>query len=374
MELQPQQKKGGKTLPLERLRTILLIQLGDIGDVVYSFPCVRALKETMPEARLVMAVREKAAGLVEGCRWVDGVISVDGKQQGVWGTLWHQWRFWRAVRRYRFDLAIDLRTGTRGAVLSFLSGAPFRLAPYALDGTLWRNRLFTHLVMPSGKQQQFIVEHYLEILTSYGIHTEKLLPEISVSSKRLAEVDGFLAAYGLEGWNKMVAVQPFSLWSYKEWKMEKMAALIRRLHGEHGLPVLIVGGPDEREKAEELAVLAGEGVYNLAGKTSIALLPALLQKCLFFIGVDSAGVHIAAAVGTPTIALYGPSAYATWAPRGERHLVVHKDFPCVPCNRKGCEDSLASRCMDELGVDEVYAAVRNRFTGGEKGIAHATSY
>jgi len=170
MVMQPQQRKGGKTLPFERLRMILLIQLGDIGDVVYSFPCVRALKETLPEARLVMAVREKAAGLVEGCRWVDGVISVDGRPQGAWDRLRHQWRFWRAVRRYRFDLAIDLRTGTRGAVLSFLSGAPFRLAPYALDGTLWRNRLFTHLVMPSGKQQQFIVEHYLEILTPYGTH------------------------------------------------------------------------------------------------------------------------------------------------------------------------------------------------------------
>lgn len=160
MARQPERMKGKKSLPFIRLRTILLIQLGDIGDVVYSFPCARALKETMPDAKLVFAVRQKAAGLVEGCRWADGVIAVGVKQGGMWETLTHQWRFWRDVRRYHFDLAIDLRTGTRGAVLAFLSGAWSRLAPYALDGTLWRNRLFTHLVMPSGKQHQFIVEHY----------------------------------------------------------------------------------------------------------------------------------------------------------------------------------------------------------------------
>lgn len=365
MTLQPQRMRGGNSLPFERIRTILLIQLGDIGDVVYSFPCARALKETMPEAKLVFAVRKKAAGLVEGCQWADEVIAVDGIQYGgVWGTLRSQWRLWRAVWRYRFDLAIDLRTGTRGAVLALLSGALFRLAPYALDGTLWRNRLFTHLVMPSGKQQQFIVEHYLETLSPYGIHTKKLLPDLSVSLKRLAEADGLLAAYGLEGRkNKMVAVQPFSLWSYKEWRKEKMAALIRQVREAHGLPVLLVGGPDEQEKAEEIAALAGKGVFNLAGKTSIALLPALLQKCCLFIGVDSAGLHIAAAVGTPTIGLYGPSASATWAPRGERHFVVRKDFSCVPCNQKGCDNSLVSRCMEELGVEEVYSAVRNQLAG-----------
>jgi heptosyltransferase-3 len=364
MTLQPQRMRGGNSLPVERIKTILLIQFGDIGDVVYSFPCARALKETMPEAKLVFAVRQKAAGLIEGCQWADEVIAVDGTPHGgVWGTLRSQWRFWRAVWRYRFDLAIDLRTGTRGAILAFLSGASFRLAPYALDGTLWRNRLFTHLVMPSGKQQQFIVEHYLETLAPYGIHTESLLPEINVSPKQLAEADGLLAAYGLEGRNKMVAIQPFSLWSYKEWRKEKMAALIRQVHEEYGVPVLLVGGPDERERAKEIAALAGKGVSNLVGKTSIALLPALLQKCCLFIGVDSAGLHIAAAVGTPTIGLYGPSAFATWAPRGERHLVVHKDFSCVPCNGKGCGNSQISRCMEELGVEEVFSVVRKQLIG-----------
>lgn len=169
----------------------------------------------------------------------------------------------------------------------------------------------------------------------------------------------------------MVAVQPFSLWGYKEWKKEKMAALIRRVHKDHGLPVLIIGGPDERERAEEIAALVGDGVFNLAGQTSIALLPAVLKGCCLFIGVDSAGLHIAAAVGTPTIGLYGPSGFATWAPKGEGHVIVHKEIPCVPCHRKGCEDSMKSRCMEELGVDEVYSVVKNQLASGNKGVEHA---
>jgi len=84
---------------------------------------------------------------------------------------------------------------------------------------------------------------------------------------------------------------------------------------------------------------------------------ALLQRCDLFIGVDSAGLHIAAAVGTPTVSIYGPSAPASWAPRGSSHLVVQKDWPCVPCRRKGCDDSEQCRCLDELTVEEILQAV-----------------
>lgn len=360
MVMQPQQIKGRKTLLSERPKAILLIQLGDIGDVVYSFPCARALKETFPDAQIVFAVRAKAAGLISGCSWADDVIVIDTERRGFWGEVAYQSQFWRQVRSYRFDMAIDLRRDSRGAYLAFLSGASIRVAPYSVEGKLLRNRLFTHLYEQQPKVGLHIIEHYMEPMAAYGINTENLIPKITVYPKMIAEANGILAAYGLEGRDNIVAIQPFSLWSYKEWKKEKMAVLIRRVREEHGLSVIIVGGPDERERAEEIALCAGAGVYNLAGKTSIAVLPALLQKCCLFLGVDSAGLHIAAAVGTPTIGLYGPSAFVTWAPIGEKHFVVCKDFPCVPCNRKGCGDSLVSRCMEELGVDEVYSVMRDQ--------------
>ncbi|RLB31511.1 MAG: hypothetical protein DRG87_02270, partial [Deltaproteobacteria bacterium] len=94
-------------------------------------------------------------------------------------------------------------------------------------------------------------------------------------------------------------------------------------------------------------------VYNLAGKTTIGELAGVLKKCNLVIGIDSATIHIAAAVGTPTVSIYGPSAPVNWAPLGEQHLVIFKDLPCVPCRQKGCNHSGVSRCLQELEVGEV---------------------
>jgi len=89
-------------------------------------------------------------------------------------------------------------------------------------------------------------------------------------------------------------------------------------------------------------------------------LAALIQACQLFIGVDSAGMHIAAAVGTPTVIIFGPSAPASWAPTGNHHAIVQKDLPCVPCRQKGCDGSEVSRCLEELAVDEVWAVVESQ--------------
>ena len=103
--------------------------------------------------------------------------------------------------------------------------------------------------------------------------------------------------------------------------------------------------------------------YNLAGKTSIGTLAAVFKACKLFIGVDSAGVHIAAAVGLPTVCIFGPSSYIDWAPRGPQHRVVYKDFQCVPCYQKGCGGSGYSRCLEELNLEEVMPIVKSQIGG-----------
>ena len=121
---------------------------------------------------------------------------------------------------------------------------------------------------------------------------------------------------------------------------------------------MLIGSPDEKEGAGSIIAECREKIYDLVGKTTMSLLPAVLKTCRLFVGLDSAGQHIAAAVGTPTLGIYGPSSPASWAPRGERHYVIQKKWSCVPCRRKGCQDTEKSRCLDDLNVDEVFAAVR----------------
>ena len=104
--------------------------------------------------------------------------------------------------------------------------------------------------------------------------------------------------------------------------------------------------------------MSGSNVYNFAGKTSINMFAAVLKACKLFIGGDSAGIHIAAAVGTPTVGIFGPASVSVWAPRGERHTVVYKKLPCTPCDLKGCESMGISKCLEKLTVDEVVSVVK----------------
>jgi heptosyltransferase-3 len=348
----------GKTLSKDNIRAILLIQLGDIGDVLLTFPAIRALKENFPRADVFVAVREKAKELIEECPWAAGVISVNEEKRPWMEAGSYQATFFSRLRKHHFDLAIDMKTGDRGAILALLSGAKQRIGLYARDGKLWRNRLFTHLALPDQAPGRHMAEHYLSLLGEYGIKTDHVWPELVPSGARLREAQGLFKKEGVPIEPPLIALQPFSLWPYKEWGMKKYVGLIHWLISHYRVSVIVTGSGDERAKADELMKECPSNTYNLAGKTSIGTLASVFRLCKLFIGVDSAGMHIAAATGIPTVSLFGPSSSTDWAPRGKGHLVVRKDMPCVPCQDKGCEDSGVSRCLDELTLEEVQDAVK----------------
>ena len=353
----------GNTISRKYIRSILLIQLGDIGDVVLSFPCIRALRENFPEANIIVAVREKAKELIEDCPWAAGVISVDKKKRTWLDELKFQIKFLLRLRKFHFDLTIDIKPGDRGAILAFLSGARQKISFYAFDGTLWRNRVFTHLMLPQPEPSQHMSRHYLSLLEAYNIKTDHVWPEHHVSQEKLRKAETLMKNKGVSPYRIIVAVQPFSLWKYKEWGVGKYIQLINWLITEYNVSIVITGSMDERERAEEIVRKCQDHVYNLAGETSIGTLAAVIKTCKLFIGVDSAGVHIAAAVGIPTVSIFGPSSVSDWAPRGKHHYVVFKALPCVPCKDKGCQNSEFSRCLEELTLKEVKTVVKNKADG-----------
>ncbi len=343
----------------EDMSNILLIQLGDIGDVVLTFPCIRALREHFPEANIIVAVREKARELIEDCPWSTGVISVNKEKRNLRETIAYQKNFFLRLRRFQFDLAIDLRTGTRGAILALLTGARLRIGYYG-DGRGWRNRIFTHLVASEYVPGQYVGDYYLNLLVSCDLTTKNVRPELCVPRPRQQSARALLREHGVPLGQPLIAVQPFSLWQYKEWGADKYVRLINWISSEYKSAVVLTGSPSERARAEVIRKRCGENVYNLAGRTSIGMFSAVLTACQLFIGVDSAGMHISGAVGTPTVTLFGPSSPVSWAPRGRQHLVVQKDFSCVPCRQKGCQGSEISRCLEELTVEEVISAVKTQ--------------
>ena len=345
------------SLPKDGIRNILLIQLGDIGDVVLTFPCIRALRENFPEAGIVVAVREKARELIDDCAWADATISVEQGKRGMIKQFLHQGRFFRKLRNFQFDLCIDMRTGDRGAILSFLSGAPLRFGFFEENGNCWRNRLFTHLSHKQYTPDQYVGDYLLGLLMDHGLGTENNKPEMEVPMQREKEAEDLLTVEMLQPHDPFVVLQPFSLWKYKEWSPEKFAHLIDWIQEKYHLPVVLTGAPFEKERSAEITEKCVHPTVNLMGKTNIGVLSAVIKKARLFIGVDSVGMHLSGAAGTPSVTLFGPSSPVSWAPRGSEHLVVQKDMPCLPCRQKGCEGSEISRCLNDLQVEEVMQAV-----------------
>ncbi|MGC9977133.1 MAG: glycosyltransferase family 9 protein, partial [Syntrophales bacterium] len=149
----------------------------------------------------------------------------------------------------------------------------------------------------------------------------------------------------------------FSRWPYKEWPDDKWVSIIYWLWQEFHIATAIVGSKGEAARARKLVNKCNGTVYNLAGKTTLAELAGTLSLSSLHLGVDSAAPHIAAAVGTPTLTIFGPSDWRDWAPVGDKHRVVVSNMDCVPCHKKGCNGSERSICLETLEVKTVQDAI-----------------
>jgi ADP-heptose:LPS heptosyltransferase len=332
------------------IRKILIIQLGDIGDVVWAIPAFWAVKNTFPQTAVSVLTRKPNGDLLFDDPHIDKIFQV--AQQGILREL----QLLKNLRREKFDLIFDLRADDRGAYTSFFIGSKMRAALY-YSKLSWRNRMFTHLVdsPPSTERERKCraAEQSLKIIRGFGIKENAVIPQIFVSSATKNKIGELLAAENVAARDGYVTINPFSRWSYKEWGIDKWRQLISFIWQKYKMPALILGSEDERGRADELTVASPSPVYNFAGKTSLREMAGLLQTSRLHIGVDSAAPHIAAAVGTPTLTIYGPSDWREWAPPGEKNKVVLPDMDCSPCYKKGCNGSGRSDCLDNLTVVKV---------------------
>jgi lipopolysaccharide heptosyltransferase III len=338
-------------------RNILLIQLGDIGDVVLTTPALRAVRESYPEARVSILVRKPFGSLLAADPYLHEVIEAAGTRGVLFHTLREHWRFARRLRHARYNLVVDLRTSNRGALLAFLTGAQERIGRQA-GKSLLRNLAFTRL-LPNPPYAPLPVhpgaDQALRIVRAIGIDTGDSIPRLHVSPEDAGRAAALLSELGLASGRRWVSINPCSRWKYKEWSHSRWGELIDRLWQDYQLPSVLIGSPDEAGTIDQITGERSDHAFNLAGKTTLGELSAVLAASSLHLGVDSAAPHIAAAVGTPTMTIFGPTNWKSWIVTDELHRVVTADMPCVPCNRKGCDDSQKSQCLDDLSVDMVYA-------------------
>jgi heptosyltransferase-3 len=343
--------------PLSSFKCILLIQLGDIGDVILTLPAVRALRDNFPNSLIVVCVREKAREIITDCSLASTVITVRKERKSMKAVILDQVHWLQELRAHRFDLTIDLRTGTRGAIIAGFSGARTRIGRFADDGKLWRNRVFTHLVTPPDEGAQYAVEHNLNILSPLDLKIYDRTLHITVPSYRKQAAARLFTRENIPMNRPILAFHPFSLWKYKELQVDSCVELIDTVRQHYEMTVVITGSSEERDRADQVVARCRIKPINLAGKTSIGELAAVLSACHAFIGVDTAALHLAAAVGIPTLGIFGPSPAVCWAPMGSRHAVISKNMPCIPCRRKGCDNSEISQCLDQLTVQDMHETV-----------------
>ncbi len=345
---------------LKNVKNILIIQLGDIGDVVWSTPTLRAVKDAHPEVNVSILLREGIGSLLEADPSLHRVFEVRKYKGNLLERIFRQTEFIVQLRSQNFDIAIDLRLDERGAYMAYLSGARVRVRLYNRNVSFWRNRFFTHLVIPPPRPGKIrgATEQSLCLVREMGADTDEIIPRLWVSERNRRRALEILREAGVTGETKWVSVNLFSRWSYKEWDYEKWVEIIDWLWRQYQIATVLIGADGERQKAGVLAGKTIRKVFNLAGKTSLDELAALLELSLLNIGVDSAAPHIAAAVGTPTITIYGPSDWKDWAPVGENHRVIVPDLECVPCYKKGCDGKGWSRCLEELTVEKVKEGIR----------------
>jgi predicted lipopolysaccharide heptosyltransferase III len=328
------------------VRNILVIKLRYVGDVLLATPVIKALRQRWPAASITVAVNRGTEAILKYNDDVNDVIIVERES---WTG---QVETFRAVRNRRFDCVIDLTDSDRSALLSAWTGAPERIG-FNWEHR-WRGLLYTTVVQ-AAYGRMHMVEYDLQALTPLGIRSEEALPILCTGPEEERAADRLVHEGGMAGvpW---VMIHPGARYWFKAWPPERFAALIDRL-GQEQIAVGLVGDGRDHEVAEHIRGLAKHRPVSFVGRTSLLELAALMKRCALFIGNDAGPMHMAAAVWTPVIGLFGPSDPAVWGPRAPQVEVIYKGMDCHACFHATCIRGEES-CMKLISVDEVFEAAR----------------
>jgi lipopolysaccharide heptosyltransferase II len=324
---------------------ILLVRLRQIGDVVFTTPAIRALRERYPGAHITYIVEPAAAAVVEPNPHVDTIIIAPRRDTaaGVWADVLLAWR----LRRNRYDIAIDFHGGPRAAFLTWSSGAPVRIG-YDMTG---RAGVYTRRVARSrALRARHSVENQWDLLEPLGIDRpapDRFPIEIPVDADAARSVATRLADCGVGSGEKLVIVHVSAGNAFRRWPVGSFAEVAAAIASYPGTRVIVTSGPSEPEAAARV-IADARGRVDASqrdrilspGEFSIAEIRALVDRAALFIGGDSGPVHVAAASRVPIITLYGPTLperSAPWRPATVPSAAVEvHGLECRPCDQRVC--------------------------------------
>ncbi|HET9844133.1 MAG TPA: putative lipopolysaccharide heptosyltransferase III [Nitrospira sp.] len=332
-------------------QNILSIKLRYLGDVLLATPTWQALKAAYPGARLTVIVNRGTEDILQSNPHIDEVLSLER------GSLVQQYRFIANIRRRRFDTVVDLTDGDRAALLTWISGAGVRIGFNAEHR--WTGRCYTRIITSDAGVHR--IERDLSALAPLAIPVFDRIPKMWLTEEDDAAAGDLLRRLGVQSDKPRVVIQPGARYWFKAWPSERFAELADHVADRYGCQVLVAGSPQEATLAETVVRQAKHRLVSIAGLSRVRTLAALLKGSALFVGNDTGAMHIAAAVGTPVVGLFGPSNPMEWGPRGGPAEVMYKGLDCRDCFHPTCRRA-EQNCMKLITVAEVWAAAERLLT------------
>jgi len=320
-----------------------------LGDIVISLPALKAVRRAFPKARLSVLVRQEFASFFDGARWIDEVIAYK-LPRGASG-LAERLSIVGRIRAHHFELAVLFPNSFESALWAALGGASNR-AGFSRDG---RGFLLTHRSRPTpGVLAAHQVRYYLEMLRqTLGIDGDAADYTLDIHEPHRLRMREWLAARRKRPDGRLYALAPAAAYGpAKEWPADRYAGLIDLLADRLGAECVLIGAPAEREKCERIAAASGHGAIIAAGEANIGEVIALLSMADGFAGNDSGCMHLAGAIGIPTVGIFGSTSPARTAPLGPRTKVIYHPIECSPCLARTCRFG-HYQCLTQIPAEEI---------------------
>jgi heptosyltransferase-1 len=353
---------------------ILVVKLSAIGDVIHTLPALTALRRHYPDAQIDWLVEDAAADLVQGHAALSRVL-VWRRREFVRllkaGRLPAAGRLVRslttALRDTRYDLIIDFQALLKSSLWIFLARGG-RKAGFGQGMEHSENsHLFLNERIPAVSMEIHALERGLRLLRALGVPGYPLLYDLPIGEEDEEAAKQLLVESGVRLDQPVVAINPVAKWPTKLWPAKQFSELAGRLQ-KKGYLVVFTGSKEDRSLIDEMTLPLGTSVIRLDGRTTLKALAAVYRAASVVVSTDTGPMHLAAAVGTPVIALFGPTAPWRTGPYGKGHVVLRAGVSCSPCFSRSCKTATLEpmACMNQITVEQVVDAVVR--TVGEKRI------
>ena len=331
---------------------ILVIKISAIGDVILSVPSLRAIRSKFKDADVKVLVGLQARDVLDGCPYINGKIVCDffGKDKGLSGL----WKLGSDLRKCCFDIVIDLQNNKKSHALSFLSMATLRYG--------YNNGKLSFLLNNGIKDDAPYldpIEHQFRVLKSAGIKPVDKSLELWPSPSDAERIDALFQENWIKSSQSLIGinVRASLRWASKNWPPKRIAELCDRLAKELNMRVILTGTKEDALFIEKIKGLTASKPVVASGKTTVMELANLIKRCKVYITPDSAPMHIASALGTPFVALFGPTDPVRHVAPSTGRVIIRKELKCSPCYSPNC--SKGFKCMRDIEVEEVFSAVKD---------------